>query len=113
MPLRHDYVPIMVTLHSVKYIGIVAKWICTYKCYMVLGYMYESSGRAAQPMCLSHYYGSITGCTRQAHIPSCAHHTILNIFEMWMNGIHCPGLHEQKLFESGLANALAAQLHKY
>ena len=69
MPLQHVYVPIMVTLHSVKYIGIVAKWIRTYKCYVVLGYMYGSSGRAAQLMYLPHYYGSITGCTRQAAHP--------------------------------------------
>ena len=43
MPLQHDYKPIMVILHPVKYIGIVARWIRTYKCYIVLGYMYGSS----------------------------------------------------------------------
>ena len=57
--------------------------------------------------------GASQGAPDRLHIPSCAHHTILNIFEMWMNGIHCPGLHGQKLFESGPANALAAQLHEY
>ena len=46
-------------------------------------------------------------------ILSCAYHTILNIFELWMNDIHCPGLHGRKLLESGPANATAAQLHEY
>ena len=69
MPLQHNYMPILVTLHSVKYIGIIAKWIRTYKCYVVLGYMYGSSERVAQPMCLPHYYGSITGCTGWATHP--------------------------------------------
>ena len=46
-------------------------------------------------------------------ISSCAHHTILNIFELWMNDILCSGLHGRKLFESGLADAPAAQWHEY
>ena len=73
MPLQHNYVPIMVTLHSVKYIGIVAKWIHTYKCYVDLSYMYGSSGRAAELMWLPHYYEHHrvhrTGCpSHHAHI---------------------------------------------
>ena len=57
--------------------------------------------------------GASQGALDGPHIPSCAHHTILNIFEMWMNDIHCPGLHGWKLFESSPADALAAQLHEY
>ena len=53
------------------------------------------------------------GAPDRLPISSYAHHTILNIFELWMNDILCPGLHGQKLFVSSPANAPAAQLHEY